>query len=122
MNARDVYELTKEIVSDVKNLGDKKLAVEILEKLMDLQEKLIELNEQETCYKDEIKDLEKQIENLTSVKNIKWLQSGIGVVIDDNGVEHHYCQHCYSKTGKLYEIPRMSEGGRCPECKNYFYF
>lgn len=119
MNLNGMYELIKTIISDLKNLSDKQLANSIMSSLLELQEKLIEMKNEEGKQLEEIDSLKNEVLSLKKAKDVKWTNNGYGIYVDESSEEHRYCQHCFEKSGKFYEVPFTDFGGRCPECGNY---
>lgn len=120
MDINNIYELIKNIISDVKSLSDKQLATNLMGNLLELQEKLVDIKGEQAKYLDEIDNLKKKIKTLEKSNEIEWTLYCYGIAIDEKGNQHRYCQHCFAKEGKLFEIPRGVGGNRCPECKTYF--
>lgn len=119
MDINSTYELIKTIIADVKGLSDKQLANSIMSNLLELEEKLIEMKSDEGSKLEEIDSLKKEIILLKKAKDVRWTKNGYGTYVDEFGTEHNYCQHCFEKSNKLYEVPFGEYSGQCPECKNF---
>ena len=103
---------------DIVDLIKKGSTIEAQEKIMELQEAAIELQDENQALKHKIRLLEKDLEikaRLEWEKPYYWL-------VDGEEKDGPYCQLCYDKEQKLI---RLQGGGRgawgCHSCKSTFH-
>lgn len=92
-----------EILKDLKVLSDKRKDKEILNKAMELQNKLYELKEENENLKSQIAEFE----NTTELeKDLELLQSGVYIRKSEKeaGKDIRYCPACFRNHHKLYPI------------------
>lgn len=92
-----------EILKDLKLLSDKYKDKEILNKVIELQNKFYELKEENECLKSKVAELE----NATELeKNLELLPSGVYIKKSEKeaGKDIRYCSACFRNYHKLYPI------------------
>ena len=103
---------------DIKDLLKKGLTIEAQEKIMELREAALDLEEENRTLKDRIRELEEELRikgNMVYEKPSYWL-------VDDNDKDGPFCQKCYDSGKKVIRL----QGGNndrwaCYECQSTYY-
>lgn len=104
---KDIFELIK-----------KGATVEAQEKIMELREIAIELQEENFALKDHIRTLEEELklkQQLKFEKTVYWL-------IDGQDKDGPFCQRCYDVEKKLVRLQNYGSSWFCVACNQSFDF
>lgn len=119
VNIVDAYKLLKEIIVDIKSLSDKSLSNDIMSKLLDIQEAIIDLRDENDELKSQIKSLEETDKEPEFLKDTIWNCDGTGTY-SRNGTKIKICMHCSIKERKPMPLADQLNVYVCPECKTRF--
>ena len=112
----DVYTLTKDLITEAK----KQKNMDLVEKLLYIQELIFELREENASLKKKVESLEES----EDVKNdLEQLDNGLLFRISEkeNGKQILYCPACYVDSKKLYPIVRTIGNARqCSKCHGVY--
>jgi hypothetical protein len=109
MNALSVVKQTIDITKDLRNIDEKidaatwKLRLnDIIEKLIDTKDALVEAKEVENQLRNEIDRLNKKLRERGSLED----EDGLLFALDDSEkrIGEPYCNHCYVKEDRLYRL------------------
>lgn len=106
-NYKDVIELLK-----------KGSTIEAQEKIMELREGSLALQEENILLRERIKELQSE---LNKKKEIQW-EAPFYWTISDEAKEGPFCQKCYDSDSNLIRLQRIEEGNwHCKSCNNNFF-
>lgn len=109
---------TYEILKDLKSLSDKHKDKEILNRVLELQDKFYELREENEALKSQIAELE----NISELKkDLELLPTGLYIRKSEKeaGIDSRYCAACFENHHKLYPIVQgnLRRNHFCSNCK-----
>jgi len=126
MGALSVIKQTIDITKDLRNIDEKidaatwKLRLnDIIEKLIDTKDALVEAKEIEAQLRNEITMLNKKLSERGSLRD----EEGLLYSVDESGgyIGEPYCNHCYVKEEKLYRLLPSTQYSEflyyCKNCK-----
>lgn len=119
VNIIDAYKLLKEIIVDIKALGDKSLSNDIMSKLLDVQEALINVREENDSLRSQIRAMEEIDKEPDFLKDTTWNYDGTGTY-NREGTKIKICMHCSLKERKPLPLADQMNVYVCPECKTKF--
>lgn len=106
-NYKDIIELLK-----------KGSTIEAQEKIMELREGTLALQEENILLRERIKELQSE---LNKKKEIRW-EAPFYWTISDESKEGPFCQKCYDSDSKLIRLQRIEEGNwHCKLCNNNIF-
>lgn len=106
-NYKDIIELLK-----------KGSTIEAQEKIMELREGALALQEENIKLKERISELESE---LNKKKEMQWEAPFYWVVVDKTK-EGPFCQKCYDSDGKIIRLQKIEEGNwHCKLCNNNYF-
>jgi predicted Zn-ribbon and HTH transcriptional regulator len=105
-----------EMVKDAANLAQKADNIELVRKLLDVQNIAIEMQEKQLILNTKIEELNNEIKNLKEMKRIIFAE-GEKYLIDPAFPDRPLCPVCTRKFG--YEVP-MYNRSHCSTCKKNF--
>lgn len=123
---KDIFDIIKDLTSDIKQMVDKAAANELISKLIDIQALIIDSKAENQQLNDKIRELTLELEESKKnilPENIKWSIGGIGKFIDSTG-DNYICRFCYDEHHKIYHVQCLSDRVfGCSKCnKRYYYF
>ena len=104
-------------IKDIIELVKKGAEIEAQEKIMELRQAALDLQEENIALREKLRDLEEHLNVKSQMQfdgTVYWLER-------DETKEGPYCQLCYDKEGKLINLQADSERWRCLGCKKAFY-
>jgi ribosomal protein L37AE/L43A len=103
---------------DIVDLLKKGSTIEAQEKIMELREGALALQEENLNLKGRIQELETE---LKKKNEIQW-ESPFYWTISGDSKEGPFCQKCYDSESKLIRLQRIEEGNwHCKSCNNNFF-
>ena len=103
---------------DIIDLLKKGASIEAQEKIMELREGAIALQEENSKLKERIKELESE---LNKKKEIQWDAPFYWIIIGKSK-EGPFCQKCYDTDSKFIRLQSIEKGNwHCKTCKNNFF-
>jgi len=103
---------------DIVELLKKGSTIEAQEKIMELREGALELQEENINLKKRISELESE---LNKKKEIQW-ESPFYWVVRDETKNGPFCQKCYDSDEKLIRLHKIEEGNwHCKSCNNHYF-
>lgn len=102
---------------DIVELIKKGATVEAQEKIMELRETALELQEENVNLKSQVNELQQALklkEQLRWSGSVYWLEAEAGKK------EGPYCPRCYDVDGKLVRLQNWDTDWNCFQCKNLF--
>jgi ribosomal protein L37AE/L43A len=104
--------------TDIVELLKKGSTIEAQEKIMELREGALALQEENINLKEQIKELESE---LNKKKEIQW-EAPFYWTINGDSKEGPFCQKCNDSESKLIRLQRIEEGNwHCKSCNNNFF-
>ncbi len=102
---------------DIVELIKKGSTIEAQEKIMELREGALELQEENIRLCEQVKDLE---EKLNRKQNVIW-EAPFYWIKDGDKKDGPFCSQCYDKETYLIRLKDFKNGTwECPTCKNHF--
>lgn len=105
-----------EIAKDAARLAQKVDNIELTQKLLDVQNMALEMQEKQLAQQAKQASLEKEIEKLKAMKKLVFAP-GEKYLIDPSFPDRPLCPVCTKKLG--YEVPMYNES-HCSNCKTTF--
>ena len=103
---------------DIVELLKKGSTIEAQEKIMELREGALSLQEENIKLREKIKELESE---LNKKKEVVW-EPPYYWVVDEKSKDGPFCQHCYDKNRKLIRLQEDGKGWwECKACDNQFF-
>ena len=103
---------------DIVELLKKGSTIEAQEKIMELREGALALQEENIKLREKIKELKSE---LNKKKEVSW-EPPFYWVVGDESKDGPFCQKCYDSEGKLIRLQNIEKGNwHCKACNNNFF-
>ena len=111
----DIVKTLKDAITFVQKSDN----VDMLQKLTQVKQEVIDMEDQIYNLKAENRELK---ENQKMTKNIERYQGSTLITLKSDNPKIPYCSTCYGKDNKLIQLNIKGDLCQCFNCKSYFYF